>query len=258
MSVGDVDYEILQSPGLLSSNAASGTTGAVLWKITPLVAEWLQQTDNFLFKHGILGSNSHVVELGCGISGLIALTARRRVGRYIATDLDYVLKGLRKNLVENGASASSEDSTAVNSKSKTGGSRKARQQRGPVTSGSTRGANDVLTLDLDWTTCTPSYLESNLPDKDAVDCVLACDCIYNEALVEPFVQTCAELCGLRGRPPVCIVAQQLRSDLVFEAWLRAFTRRFHTYRVPDGLLSPGLRSGSGYVIHVGLLRNASS
>jgi hypothetical protein len=91
------------------------------------------------------------------------------------------------------------------------------------------------------------------------DAVVACDCIYNEALIEPFVATCADLCRLRGEeteePCVCVIAQQLRDPLVFEAWLVRFARSFHTWRVPDALLSEGLRSGTGFVVHVGVLRD---
>lgn len=218
------------------------------------MAGWLQQADNVLFRHGILSSSSHVVELGCGISGLMALTLRKKIGRFVATDLDYVLRGLRKNLAENGVTMSE---GPTNARSKSVSSSKSKQQRGSSKEDS-KELEDVLTLDLDWSTCTPGYLEDSLPDKDAVDCVLACDCIYNEALVEPFVQTCADLCSLRNEAPLCVVAQQLRSDLVFEAWLKAFIRRFHVYRMPDDLLSPGLRSGMGYVIHVGSLRRTKS
>ena len=251
MSVGDDDYEIHQSPGLLSSNASSGTTGAVLWKITPLVAEWLLQPDNVFFKHGILNSQSHIVELGCGVSGLISLAVNKRVGKYIATDLDYVLRGLKKNLEENGVLRAEPQG---DSRASASNARHTRRQK--TSKGKTAGkkAGEVHTLDLDWTKCTSRYLRENLQDPTAVDCILACDCIYNEALVEPFVQTCVDLCTLREQPTICIVAQQLRSDLVFEAWLKAFIQRFHVYHVPDNLLAPSIHRGSGYAIHVGLAK----
>jgi hypothetical protein len=105
-------------------------------------------------------------------------------------------------------------------------------------------------------------------EAKSFDVVLACDCIYNEALVEPFVTTCVDLCRLRAaeteadteaagqgvEPTVCVVAQHLRDPLVFEAWATRFTASFHTWRVPDEMLVPGLRSNSGFVVHVGVLR----
>jgi hypothetical protein len=51
------------------------------------------------------------------------------------------------------------------------------------------------------------------------------------------------------------VAQQLRSPDVFDAWLATFHQNFRVWRVPDTLLSEGLRSGSGFVLHFGVLRD---
>lgn len=53
---------------------------------------------------------------------------------------------------------------------------------------------------------------------------------------------------------LCIVAQQLRSDMVFEAWLKAFHELFKVWRMPDDLLCDGMKEGSGFVVHVGVLR----
>jgi hypothetical protein len=100
------------------------------------------------------------------------------------------------------------------------------------------------------------------------DLLLSCDCIYNEALVAPFVRTCADFCRLRpvqttaGRrasraPTICIIAQQQRSPDVFEAWLQETLRVFRVWRLSDEALGEGLRSGTGYVVHLLLLRNAT-
>lgn len=51
-----------------------------------------------------------------------------------------------------------------------------------------------------------------------------------------------------------VVAQQLRSADVFEAWLSSFCERFRCWQVPDEWLGEGLREGSGYVVHVGVLK----
>ena len=97
--------------------------------------------------------------------------------------------------------------------------------------------------------------------KHSFDAVIACDCIYNDALIAPFVQTCIDICKLRRleqrdglKPTVCVVAQQLRSAEVFESWLKAFFGAFKVWRVPDEELMDGLKSDSGFVLHVGVLR----
>jgi hypothetical protein len=53
---------------------------------------------------------------------------------------------------------------------------------------------------------------------------------------------------------VCIIAQQQRSDEVFEAWLTAFKEPFRVWRVPDELAGEGLKGGEGFMVHVGVLR----
>jgi hypothetical protein len=102
--------------------------------------------------------------------------------------------------------------------------------------------------------------------------VVACDCIYNESLVDPFVQTCADACRLRSsdgspeifyqerpsqprqQPCICVIAQQLRNPDVFQRWLEGFMRDFRVWRLPDAHLLPGLRPDRGFVVHVGFLR----
>lgn len=129
---------------------------------------------------------------------------------------------------------------------------------------------EVHFIPLDWELDQVTTALTCSSDTRSFDAVVACDCVYNEALVGPFVQTCADACRLRlqeteesqdseGRgstePCVCIVAQQLRAPEVFEAWLRAFHARFRVWRVPDSMLTEGLCLGSGFVVHVGVLRD---
>ena len=203
----------------------------------------------------MLSPSSTVLELGCGISGILPLALSRRVGRFIATDQEYVFKLLRSNLKENHA---------------TGPKLKVNLKR-PLTNSKFQSDFDATSqsnieiLTLDWETSSISSLPDLLGPKSSstsreIDAVLACDCIYNEALIGPFVQTCVDICKLAksdlaaASPTICIVAQQLRSHDVFEAWLLAFHERFRVWRVPDHLLDIGLREGSGYVIHVATLR----
>ncbi len=96
--------------------------------------------------------------------------------------------------------------------------------------------------------------------RRSFDAVIACDCIYNDALIEPLVQACVDVCKLRmehepeREPTVCVVAQQLRSPEVFEGWLKAFHKVFHVWRLPDEELVDGLKEDSGFVVHIGILR----
>jgi len=106
---------------------------------------------------------------------------------------------------------------------------------------------------------TPSLTGSE--DKSSFDAVIACDCIYNDVLIDPLVQTCIDVCKLRASDAtrneeftVCIVAQQLRSAEVFEGWLKAFHKAFRVWRLPNEELIDGLKEDSGFVLHIGVLR----
>ena len=120
-------------------------------------------------------------------------------------------------------------------------------------------------LTLDWETDSALSLPSLLVDSKCIgdgtiDIVLACDCIYNEPLISPFVRTCAELCqAVEAKPSklptICIIAQQLRSPDVFEAWLSAFSESFHIWRVPDSLVSDALKQNSGFMVHIGIIKS---
>lgn len=113
---------------------------------------------------------------------------------------------------------------------------------------------------LDWETDSIANLPIPSTTESGFDVVLASDCIYNAHLIPPLVQTLFEAASLRSQgesvdPTLCIVAQQLRSDEIFESWLGEFMEKgFRVWRVPDEMLVEGLREGSGFVVHFGVLR----
>lgn len=257
VSVCSRDLDIRQSPTLLSSNRKGGTTGAVVWKITPLFAQWIASDSNILFRSSVLDERSLVLELGTGISGIIAITLARKIGRYVATDQEYVFKLLNANIEDNSFEG------------KGSGSNVAKYQgKGHVHHNNTYVRSKIEVLALDWESSMVSSLPtaiatSSAEVSQAIDAVIACDCIYNESLIIPFVRTCADICQLNNacsakKPTLCIVAQQLRSDLIFEAWLKAFHNLFRVWRIPDDLLIDELKGGSGFVVHVGILRRGAS
>ncbi|KKZ63805.1 hypothetical protein EMCG_01909 [[Emmonsia] crescens] len=320
------DLQIRQSPTILSSTRAGGTTGAVLWKITPLVAEWLSSKQNILWTSSILNQNSTVVELGCGISGLIALTLAPSVGHYIATDQEYIHKLLKENLEANATATINAITPRRNDHHRARrGSRKqpstqsssTKHSPSPSRSRQDTSAGNITFTALDWELDSPSTLKQVIMPSSSssekaktkanqteneekgedpgFDLLLACDCIYNDNLIDPLVQTCADICRLRPgftpldagpsspppqttplsapstisakrQPTVCIIAQQLRAPDVFESWLQAALVEFRVWRVCDEVVGKGvgegmgmgmgmgLKGGSGYVVHVLVLR----
>ncbi|KAF9734809.1 hypothetical protein PMIN06_000727 [Paraphaeosphaeria minitans] len=244
VSIGGRDLTIRQSHGLLRSDRKKGTTGAVVWKVTPLFAAWIS-SPNFLSKNGFLRPESIAIELGSGVAGVVALTLAPHINRYIATDQDYVLRLLKQNITDN---------LPVTRTKKP----KTKKKAFPSVP---EGKGSIETLELDWELNSVSSLPAQLGlhESAGVDLVIACDCIYNESLIEPLNDTCAQICKLRShveqpKPTICLVAQQLRAHHIFEAWLKSFHKNFHAWQVPDALLTPRLREKSGFVVHLGIVR----
>ncbi|KAL1982701.1 hypothetical protein VTN96DRAFT_952 [Rasamsonia emersonii] len=323
LTIHGQDFSIHQSPTLLSSARAGGTTGAVLWKITPRFAEWISSRNhNPFWESSILTSSSAVVELGCGISGLVALALGPCVGHFIATDQEYVHRLFKENIENNAAAAYqlSHHHHHRNSSYRHGPPRQQQQKKlhsaGGKTRAGKRSANsssssnsssnegshsltNVTFTALDWELDVPETLKDTIKQENpsasgseigqdsdndddngdddkkdrGFDLLISCDCIYNEALVPPFVRTCADICRLRPpydpttlsldlettsprrRPTVCVIAQQQRSPDVFETWLRETLREFHVWRLSDDVLGDGLKAGTGYVVHALVLRS---
>jgi hypothetical protein len=238
VTIGSHDFTINQSPGLLRSNAEAGTTGAVLWKVTPLVAAWLINKGNIFWKESILTDAATVLELGCGISGLIGLSMAPFLSKYILTDQHYVMKTLRHNVAAN------QPSSVI-----------ARPRQKAVAYVTLDSSLEISTLD--WETDSAINVHNALGSHQSVNMLVACDCIYNDFLVKPFVQMCLDICALcppapSQTPTVVLIAQQLRSDEVFLEWLRTMMNGFYVWRIPDERLSKELQSGSGYVLHLAL------
>lgn len=196
------------------------------------------------------------MELGCGISSLLALSLGPLVGRYVATDQEYVRRLFRENLLSNVPVAYRQSGSSGGGKR--GG--KAGKMKSS-TSGAAEKKEDsenVLFMSLDWEVNSPVGLKEVPGAGNGFDLLVSCDCIYNEALVGPFVKTCAEICRLREegeRQTVCVIAQQQRAPEVFETWLREAMREFRVWRVADEVLGEALKLGSGYVVHLMVLKD---
>ncbi|KAM0449042.1 hypothetical protein ACHAO4_007999 [Trichoderma viride] len=251
------DLTIHQSPGVLASSRKGGTTGSVLWKITPLFAEWLSSPSNMLLNTILTSSpSSSIIELGCGISPLNALSLSPKVSRYILTDQPYVQKLVLQNLAENKPTAKG------GSKS----NKKAGNKSPSPSTSSSQTAADIHFQVLDWETSQVTPSLTNSSSTTSFDAIIACDCVYNYALIQPFVQTCADICKLRQSDNLlereqlslclCIVAQQLRNEDVFNTWLVAFKEHFRVWRVPGEMMPAALRPEAGFVVHIGILKDS--
>ena len=235
-------YDIRQSLGLLTSSNSEGTTGAALWKISPLLAEWLADPTSPLWSTGILYPDAVVVELGCGITGLVGLVMAKRVSSYILTDQKSVLKLLQGNVEANGPQAN-------NSNVRSRSSRKAE--------GSSEGNVDskARVIELNWESDDAAVLDEALGSGKQIDLVIVCDCVFNDFLLQPLVTICENICSRSiEKKTALLVAQQLRSDEVFSAFMELLLTHFHVWRLSNASLPPTLQSGSGFAVHLAILR----
>lgn len=181
-----------------------------------------------------------MLELGCGISPLNAFALSPRVATYTLSDQPYVQRFVEQNISENQAPKS------------------AKKKPGPP-------LGKINFATYDWETDSATRALTCSSDHASFDVVLACDCVFNYALIDPFVSACVDVCRLRrdeqeGSPDsevkdtICVVAQQLRNDDVFLEWLKAFQAAFRVWRVPDDSLPDGLKSSDGFTVHCGILR----
>lgn len=203
-----------------------------------------------MFRNDIIGSTTVVLELGAGISGVIGLCLSPKVDHYILTDQEYVFKTLRQNVEQNIASLSTRSLRPGNHASRS-------KQRHDLQSD-----NNIEIVPLDWESSDIVSMKRMM--KKTPDVLIAADCIFNPAIIQPFVSTLASLSHPEEgqvRPILTIIAQQLRSPDVFTEWLEATLQKFRVWRISDKALAVvgdyeenGLRLEQGYVVHICISR----
>ncbi|RPB26031.1 hypothetical protein L211DRAFT_822034 [Terfezia boudieri ATCC MYA-4762] len=256
VTVNGHDFAINQSPQLLKSQRAGGTTGAVVWSLTPLLASFLTSPTNPLAVHGILTPQATILELGSGVSSILALSFAvapqyLRPARIVLSDQEYVLKIARQNVEDNLHAAGQPGSVS------------------PL-------ILDLISLDWERDSLHHHPAFSQGSGMGHISLVVVVDCIYNESLIPHLIETCVDACSTTSTSfntvhssllnsesgTLVLVALELRSPDVLDCFLEQFTMYFKVWRVPDSLVSKELRTGadaegetvgSGYAVYCGTL-----
>ncbi|KAA6409430.1 MAG: hypothetical protein FRX48_06983 [Lasallia pustulata] len=175
-----------------------------------------------------------LLELGCGIAGMTAMALAPRVRRTSQPRRAGAQVEAGKTPSKEAAKTPGVDGSAVEGDPLPG----------------------FQVFALNWETTSVSSLAPTLGESaSGLNLVLTCGCNYSPYLFEPFVRACAEN---TARPPVaCLIAQQLRPEPVFEAWLASSMREFAVRKVPDELLDEDLQSSKVFVLHSGILKTAA-
>ncbi|KAG5358217.1 Ribosomal lysine N-methyltransferase 5 [Yarrowia sp. B02] len=241
------EIDLHQSTAILNSSAAS-TTGAVLWKVSPIFASWVLDCSvekktkkgkkSYTYSSGPAanlactpklfgpGNSSKVLELGCGATGLLACVFAPLVKTYVATDQTHLLKLTKRNIEANLSHYESQTIQTQSSKAK----------------------YRLECMELDWEDPDESWSEikEGVFEGEYPDLVIACDTIYNEYLIDPFVET---LKLVSGPETVVMVAQQLRLSDIFETFMTALIDAgLKVYAVPEQLMGPDF--AQGYSLHL--------
>ncbi|RPA87552.1 hypothetical protein BJ508DRAFT_300808 [Ascobolus immersus RN42] len=258
VTVGPFELEVHQSKGLLNSKHEEGTTGAVVWRLSIPLAEFL--LENFSSSNAFLNSNSTVLELGSGSSGVMALTVGRKVKRWIASDIDAIYRPLIRNLSENlGDEWSEKDGMFT----QTGGKKpKGKKKVNTSTSSPTESSIEVVVINWEQTDLrSNSVFRSGTGGVNMkIDMIVCTDCVYNIALIKPLIDTMVEASRLtheaHGVYPLVLVAQEVRADDVLEAFLTTFAELFEVWRIDRHLGGKWDREvGGSAVLHAGFLKD---
>ncbi|KAK9452294.1 uncharacterized protein V1518DRAFT_410847 [Limtongia smithiae] len=260
-----LEFEIHQSPELLNSTSNhNSTTGAVLWQVSPLFAQWVL-TPTSVFHHLFARSDTKMLEIGAGVSGILACTlsapmlARRNAGGvYIATDQFQILPLLRKN-VQNNIVTVQDSIMRINHRKREevgfvsltlAGKHASREEHSIKghhhCQSSTDSGPRIEVMELDWEHARMDiqHIRSNIfpsaPSTD-FDVVIACDTVYNDFLISPFVDT---LALLAGNDTHILVAMQMRAHDVQEEFITtALEKGLAIWHVPAEQLSTDMRDG---------------
>lgn len=221
-----IDLEIRQSISSLSSKIQTSSTGFICWQTALLLADWVLSDKRCPLRKAICGNT--VLELGTGVSSLLASTLGPLCKHYIATDQKHLLKLMKSNFTHNVVTrrflSSTVDFEVLKSKA---------------------GRESYPTIDfieLDWENPDEGLYElTELTESSQVDVVIACDTIYNSYLVPFFVKATK---SVMGPDSIAIVAMQLRDESVLEDFLyKCFDEGFSVQVIPDSILSSLLRRG---------------
>lgn len=226
VSCGGSDLSIEQSISSLYSSRETSSTGFICWQTTSLLVDWLRMKMCPLypmFNSSKLRNTVSVVELGTGVSGIIASVLGPSTKSYVCTDQKHILKLLKKNFAKNVVSNKFSSTTISN----TGG----------VEGSECR----IEVIELDWESPENGLHTYQQIVGHPPDLIIACDTVYNDFLIQPFLNCCASLLTPTN---ALLLSLQLRDEGVMEQFLQLVCDSgLLLYYVPPELLSQDLLHG---------------
>ncbi|SCV05330.1 LANO_0H05116g1_1 [Lachancea nothofagi CBS 11611] len=242
-------FELSQSLSALNSSQdnSNSTTGYVVWTTTPFFLQWLLYSEaGRIFTIGgsidcedepssstceipaMFSSSSieiedqqfhQVIELGCGVCGILGIALGNYVDKYVYTDQKALLNRLKNNIAHN-----IDELRLRNVTSTTLGFDSRRKTPLQI-------QIDVLSLDWETFNANPTKIDSLLkPNRTANVSIVSMDVVYNEYLIEPYLKTLSSLLEYyerMGHVPNALLGIQLRDQDVVERFLECAIIDYH-------------------------------
>lgn len=245
-------FEVNQQLTSLHSNVDNGnsTTGYVLWSLTPFFVKWLLFNNNSLPMREptsvevitadgdnlesmkiptLLNETTNVLELGCGISSILPLICCNHVRKYICTDQRGILGGLKANLITNLGQVNRREivSSTLNIDKEVREEEEERKKDETV----------LEVLPLDWELfpkTSDKSMDPNIKSMTDPIYIVAMDVIYNEYLIDPFLDTLSTLLHHFKHNASALVGFHLRSDDIVQQFLeKTLDRDLQVYVIQD-------------------------
>ncbi|WWC87374.1 uncharacterized protein L201_002263 [Kwoniella dendrophila CBS 6074] len=234
--VESVNVKIQQDIGMLKGQ--KGDTGSVLWRSSLYLATRVlsqkhytgsSTTGNLIFDYDKLGQ-SKILELGAG-TGLLSILLSQLSEKFTSSDRLENLKLVKRNLELNGIAIGNDDILEKMDNPNVNGKKISRNNGdGFRTQVEKKQKISVNLEEIDWVEIQKERNRHpelwNLTNQDReeehYDLILAVDCIYNEHLVQPLVDTLSKYCKKGGKSVVWVVVELRSADvltLFLESWM---------------------------------------
>lgn len=220
-----IDLHIQQSISQLSSTKeTTSTTGFVCWSSSVQFSDWiLSGNSSSPIK---LSKSDTVLELGSGVGGICAATLSGKVGHYVATDQKHVLKLLSSNLANNldgfeSSTMNSDLPTTLKKSSHINATANTETNKHEIRNKTKR--NDkyknsrIDVVEFDWEDLELGLDRLGHTNHDEINIIIACDTIYNEYLITPFINAIKAL--LTQEHTIALITVQLRDAITMETFV---------------------------------------
>lgn len=216
VSLSDSDYNFEQSISNLNANASS--TGFVLWKGSVPLVKWLQGSQLYDFK------GKFVVELGAGVTGVLASTIGVKSKHWIATDQYHLMKLLKKNISNN---VPLFHSSSIECEA---GGLKKRQV-----------VSRIDACVYDWENVEQGLYDIRQIEAGEPDYIIGCDLVYNDYLVPFLVDAIDKLAGPNTK---VLIGLQLRLPENIEFFVQELLKKgLKVYKHKESCLIEELQHG---------------